>query len=156
MTTDGLLALLEQKRTLYLTCERLTEALCTAPAEELSGLIEQRGLHLAEAEKLDSAIRALCASDTPLRDVLNHNCPRDGLGHALGELYDASQAVKAVASRILQCEDMARARLELERDRAAEGLRTVEANRSGVADRYLKSVETGLSSPFPPAPPKNF
>lgn len=156
MAANVITALLEEKQALYLECERLTETLCTAPVEELASITERRGRLLGKADELDSSIGALCAADSAVRDALNHSCPRGSLSAELGALYDASQAVKAVASRILQNESAARARLEFARDRAGEQLRATEAGSSSVAERYLRSVKTGLSAPFSPAVPKNF
>lgn len=141
---ERLLALLMEKHEQMLACERATENLCACPADELEGLITVRQQTLDRSAELDLQIRALCVGDGAARAAVNHSCGRGELPDELASLYDASLAVKTVASRILRVEETVRLRLESERSRALEQLEKMNQSPSAVAARYHRSVQTGV------------
>ena len=144
---NRLLALLAEKRERMLECEQATENLCACPAEELEGQVAKRQRALDRIASLDLEIRALAVGDGAARAALNHTCGRGELPDELAELYDASLAVKTVASRILRVEETVRLRLESERLRALEQLQKMNSSASVVAGRYHRSVQTGVTRP---------
>ncbi|MCL2166466.1 MAG: hypothetical protein FWH49_04165 [Clostridiales bacterium] len=143
---EQMLELLEQKRLYFLHYEKEMEALPLLPAEELDPCVQRGAILIKKIEELDGRLKQLAQQNGSLaRSALYHDCDRGQLSADLGKLYDASMAVKAVASRILQNDATVRERIAYERDKALNSLREMSQHSSSVASKYRRSAQTGLS-----------
>lgn len=144
---EDLVALLAEKKELFLACERATGEMSVCQVEELDVFSRRRQEAIDGAIALDVQIETLSAADEAIQAALHNSCDRRALTPRLGAIYDASLAVKAVANRILQNEDTVRGRIELEKERLLDKIQNINSSGSAVAVRYGKSVGLGVSRP---------
>ncbi len=145
-----MLELLEQKKTYFLHYEKEMEALPLLATEELEPCLERGAKIIKRLEELELRLSQLIQQNGPLvRSALNHQCDRYQLSPELGKLYDASLSVKAVASRILQNDEMIRQRIAAEREKALENIKEINSRSHVVAGKYHRSMQTGVTNFFP-------
>lgn len=142
-----LMYILAEKRDLFLACERATEEMCICPTEEMETYTAQRQEHLERARAIDDRIKVLSEGDETLQAALRNTCDRGGLPAHLSVVYDTALAVKAVANRILQNEEIVRQRIELEKERLLDKIYDINVSSSATAARYEKFVSLGVSQP---------
>lgn len=143
-----ILRLLSEKRDLFLEMEEVTSAMCFQQVEQIAESMDRRSRLVGRIDMLDATIRDLCAGRELVQACIHHTCDRDGLPQELGEVYDASMAVKAVVNRILRNDDAVKSHLEFEKQRVLQ--KVEEMNRSGtsVANQYYQSVKTAMPNPI--------
>ncbi len=148
MGLEAILALLAQKRDLFLEFERVSNGLCTQAVDELQQGMEQRGALLRQVCGLDEQLRGLCGGDTALRDAVDNRCGRGDLPPDLARVFDASMEVKAVVNRILNGEEATRRHLEQQREQILQKIEAMNSSASAVAEKYRRSVQTGMPQPM--------
>lgn len=147
---EQMLDLLEQKKVYFLHYEKEMEGLPLLAAEELEPCLQRGAKIIKKIEELDVRLKQLIQQGGSLvRTAVNHQCDRYQLNPELGKLYDASLSVKAVASRILQNDEMIRQRIALEREKALDNLKEINSRNHSVAGKYHRSMQTGAASFFP-------
>lgn len=142
-----ILRLLSDKRDLFLEMEEVTSAMCLQQVEQIAESMDRRSRLIERIDLVDASLADLCAGRDWVRAAMQHTCDRDGLPQELGEVYDASMAVKAVVNRIVRNDDAVKAHLEFEKQRVLQ--KVEELNRSGtaVANQYYQSVKTAIPNP---------
>lgn len=140
--------LLKQKKELLLRFEAVTEQMYTLSPETLLDLVEERGRLLEKAGKLDEEIQEIGRYHPEVLPVLNNQRDLGGLEGLERQIYDASLAVKAVANRIRQNEDSLRQHIQLQKDAVLKRIENMNKSGYSVADKYYRSVQTGLNQPM--------
>ena len=141
---EQMLELLGQKRMYFLHYEKEMEELAILPAEEMEACLERGATIIKRIEELDGRLNQLLQQEGPMAlSAVNHECDRGQLTPDLGKLYDASLNVKAVASRIIQNDDMIRQRIAYERDQALEKIKEINSRSDSVAGKYHRYTRSG-------------
>ena len=146
---DQILEILEQKKTFFLLYEKEMEALPLLATEELEPCVLRGAKIIEKIEELEAKLKRLIKQNGSLAiSVVNHTCDRGQLTPELWLIYDASLAVKAVASRILQNNAMILQRIEMEKTKALENIKGLNSKSSSVAGKYQRSAQAGVRSSF--------
>ncbi len=119
------------------------EMLYQDSVEELENSMNRRQTLLNQLSAQDTQIREQCAGAEPLLRAINHQANRGELSQELGQIYDASLAVKAVASRVSQADAAIVEHIELQRDALKTRIEEVNSGGYAVAKHYYKAAQTG-------------
>ena len=137
-------ALLEEKKNVLSEIERVSDEMKYAKAEELIELFAQRGELLESAKAFGEKIDALAIGNEPLTAALKNSCEPTSLSAGLGEIYDVSLRIKAIANRVLREEEGVKEHIQLERDSLLQKIEDLNSGSASVAGSYLRSVQTGV------------
>lgn len=147
-TIETMLELLGQKQRCFEEYEEVTHQMLSCPVEEMEVYLESRqGL----IEKIDSLSGALFDLADSLEDpasakaALRLSCGRDELPPSLCPLFDQSQQICAVVSRVSRCEPQLADRIEEELEALTEKIR--DNNRSVSAKAAKYQVAFGAAGP---------
>ena len=147
MIIKEILEVLEHKKQLFLDLEKKTEDMNTLDFQDLVDRIEERNLILKEIEIIDANIKEKVIHDNRLKNILNNTINRDELNEDELSAYLLVLEIKAVVNRIMQYDDLIRMHLDFEKHKILERVENLNTSSSSVAEKYQKSIETGVNKP---------
>lgn len=130
---------IQQRLSLALKMEALSEQLLTAEQSELGDLVAQRGLCLSKLIALDQAIASLTDGQSVWQKVIKPD------GTVLTDeqrlLEDQCQETRAALNRIQQNEGVIAQRLNSEKAAVIKNLETLRGGSGSAAKAYHQSTE---------------
>ena len=136
---ETMLDLLGQKQRYFEEYEELTRRMLGCPVEEMEEHLESRQRLIGEIDSLSNELFALADSlEQPeaARAALRLSCGRDELPANLLPLFDQSQQICAVVSRVGRCEPQLADRIEEELEALTEKIRENNRSVSARAAKY--------------------
>lgn len=148
--TAEILSLIAEEKELFLKIEQATEAMCTAPVEEIEGLFEQRQQSFERVVSLRERLGELSEQGgSEVKAVLHNSCRRSGLQPELGAIYDAAMGVRAIANRIQQYDPLVEAHLKSLQDEIMAKIEKINQSGTSVAGQYSRLMGIGGFAPSP-------
>ncbi len=146
-----ILDLLERERSLCLRFEQAGQEMSTQEVEQIEENMKFCEELLSKLKQIRKKIRALCDEKYPdLLPVLNVQCDASSLSEGEKKVLDASLRVHAVLNRINGQEVLVREHLEFVREKIKGQIEKLNQSSVSVAEKYRKSVSTGLTRPYLP------
>ena len=133
--------LLQEKRERYSRFEQVTNEMMMLSPDEFQKGMDTREALLNDIKQIDAQITQQCCDNTPLRQVLNAQCDRDGLPEDLAQIYDVSMSVRAIMNRILKNESILQTYIEDQKILILEKIQELNNSSQSVADKYHRSLE---------------
>lgn len=140
--------LLNRKKSLFLELEKATEDMNTLEFQELVDRIDERNRILKDVEEIDTILKEELLGKDHIKAILNNTLDRETLKDEELEVYLLSLEIKAVVNRIMQYDDLIRMHLDFEKQRILEKVQKLNTSSTSVAEKYQKSVETGVKKPL--------
>lgn len=142
-----IMRLLEEKTTLLLQLEKITDSLYEKPLEEMQKSVEKRQSIIYNMQNIDERIQDLCSAVEPgVKEAVETKSDRGRLSQELGQIFDKAMGMKAVAFRVLKNSDTIRDRLQREYDNVHSEIEQLNRSSASVAGRYNKTVGMGYQT----------
>lgn len=143
-----ILSLIAEEKELFLRIEQATEAMCTAPAEEIESLFEERQQCFERIVSLRDRLGELSdAGGSEVKEALHNSCKRLGLSPELAAIYDAAMGVKAVVSRIQQYDPLVEAHIKSLQSEIMANIERINQSGASVARQYSRLMGIGGLAP---------
>lgn len=124
--------------------EAITDKILCEQAEELTGLVEERGKLLEESLLLKEEIAKAAADNHDVLNVLRCSCDISNLSDEQTMVFDGLMRARATASRISRMDSEIYSRIEREKSSILEHLETLNRSGNSVAESYKRAVQTGF------------
>jgi len=124
--------------------EAITDKILCEHAEELTGLVEERGKLLEESLLLKEEIAKAAADNHDVLNVLRCSCDISNLSDEQTMVFDGLMRARATASRISRMDSEIYSRIEREKSSILEHLETLNRSGNSVAESYKRAVQTGF------------
>lgn len=148
--TAEILSLIAEEKELFLQIEQATEAMCTAPVEEIEPLFDKRQQCFERVVGLRERLGALSGQGgREVEEALHNRCKRLGLSPELAAIYDAAMGVKAVASRIQQYDPLVESHIKSLQSEIMAKIEKINQSGASVAGQYSRLMGIGGLAPSP-------
>ncbi len=146
-----ILKVLQEKRQILLQFEQATEEMLQCPMEELGDFVKERQKLVDRLKKLEERAE-LFWKETPgrecLTDVLQGEREASALPEELLEIYGEELQIRAIFSRLRECEPQAALRMRVEQKRVLEKIKSVNKGNSAKAARFFANAGGGGGTKF--------
>lgn len=141
---EEILRIMELKRQLLRGIEDATAEMLACGEEKLPDQVRERQRFIDELMRQDAAMQELCAAHEKGEAVLAAaRGDTDHLDEDLEEVFAAGQQQRAVMSRLRETEIQAMRRLEIEKERLLDKIKSTNQGTVAKAARFYSTGSTG-------------
>lgn len=139
-----IIELIEEQNRIFEEVEAITDRILCEQAEELPGIVEERGKLLEKSFLLKEEIAKAAADNQDVLDVLRCSCDISNLSNEQTMVFEGLMRVRATASRISRMDTEIYSRIEREKSSIKEHIETLNSSGNSVAESYKRAVQTGF------------